>query len=380
MTKVQEFLRGGGTLEQLAERYAVKHRRHAEHNNLVLLKYDQINSPFTEPLVRECRGIIIDEADGWRVVARAFDKFFNHGEGHAAAIDWRTARVQEKVDGSLCMLYWYGDKWHVATTGTPDGSGNVHGGCLTFAELFWRTFKAMGLKLPHEHDESWQRHRVSFVFELTSPLNRVVVRHAEARLTLLAARQVEGARSLDPAYQHPELQVRHLADMYPVVREHPLQSFSDIAATFQNLDPLATEGYVVVDDAFRRVKVKHPGYVALHQLKGEGMTDKRALEVVRTGEVAEVLAAFPEYAEDFRRVGAAYEALVSELEAAYEALNGEETQKDFALRAVKTRCPAALFAVRSGKAPSVREFLRTFRAENLMEILGLKAASMEEAP
>lgn len=378
MTKVQEFLRGGGTLAQLAERYAVKHKRHGEHPNLVLLKYDQISSPFADPLVRECRGIILDEADNWRVVARAFDKFFNHGEGHAAPIDWKTARVQEKVDGSLCMLYWYDGKWHVATTGTPDGSGNVHGGDMTFAELFWRTFKDMRLKLPHEHDESWQRHRVSFVFELTSPLNRVVVRHSEARLTLLAARQVEGAHSFDPEYQHPELQVRHLADMYPVVREHPLQSFEDVLATFQHLDPLASEGYVVVDDAFRRVKVKHPGYVALHQMKGDGMTDKRALEVVRAGETAEVLAAFPEYAEDFRRVGTAYESLITELEAAYEAMKGEATQKDFALRAVKTRCSAALFSVRSGKAPSIREFLRTFRVENLMEILGLKPSTMKE--
>lgn len=379
MTKVQEFLRSGGTLAQLAERYAVKHRRHVEHQNLVLLKYDQINSPFAEPLVRECRGIILDEADGWRVVARAFDKFFNHGEGHAAPIDWKTARVQEKVDGSLCMLYWYGDKWHVATTGTPDGSGDVHGGGLTFAELFWRTFKSMGLKLPHEHDDSWRRHRVSFVFELTSPHNRVVVRHREARLTLLAARQVEGVRSFDHEYQHPELYVRHLADMYPTVREHPLQSFEQIAATFQHLDPLSTEGYVVVDDAFRRVKVKHPGYVALHQMKGDGMTDKRALEVVRAGETAEVLSAFPEYADDFRRVGAAYEALISELEVAYGAMKGEAIQKDFALRAVKTRCSAALFAVRSGKAPSVREFLRTFRVENLIQILGLKMAPTEDA-
>lgn len=378
MTKVQEFLRNGGTLAGLLERYAVKHRRHGEHPNLVLLKYDQINSPFSEPLARECRGIILDEADNWRVVARAFDKFFNHSEGHAASIDWKTARVQEKVDGSLCMLYWYGGKWHVATTGTPDGGGPVHGSSMTFAELFWRTFRAMGLRLPHEHDESWRRHRVSFVFELTSPLNRVVVRYAEARLTLLAARQIDGAHSCDPEYQQPELNVRHLADMYPVVREHPLQSFEEIAATFQALDPLTSEGYVVVDDAFRRVKVKHPGYVALHQMKGEGMTEKRALEVVRAGETAEVLAAFPEYSEDFRRVSAAYEGLIAELERAYSAFRDIQEQKAFAAEALKTRCSAALFRVRAGKAASIREFLTTARIEMLVEILGLKSIPAEE--
>jgi hypothetical protein len=52
-----------------------------------------------EPIVRESRGVILDEADDWRVVARAFDKFFNYGESGADEIDWGTARVQEKVDG-----------------------------------------------------------------------------------------------------------------------------------------------------------------------------------------------------------------------------------------------------------------------------------------
>ena len=88
--------------------------------NLVLFKYDQVNSPMDNPVVQECRGIILDEADDWRVIARPFTKFYNYGEPNAASIDWTTARVQEKVDGSLCAFYHYKGDWHVATTGTPD--------------------------------------------------------------------------------------------------------------------------------------------------------------------------------------------------------------------------------------------------------------------
>ena len=43
--------------------YFVKTKR---DGNFVLLKYDQIRSDLTIPLVRECRGIILDELGGYR--------------------------------------------------------------------------------------------------------------------------------------------------------------------------------------------------------------------------------------------------------------------------------------------------------------------------
>ena len=33
--------------------------------------------------------------------------------------------MQEKLDGSLCVAYYYQGDWHVATTGTPDAGGPV---------------------------------------------------------------------------------------------------------------------------------------------------------------------------------------------------------------------------------------------------------------
>lgn len=44
-----------------------------------------------------------------RVVCRPFDKFFNSKEaGHKKEpVDWTSARVYEKVDGSLIKCYFY---------------------------------------------------------------------------------------------------------------------------------------------------------------------------------------------------------------------------------------------------------------------------------
>lgn len=66
---------------------------------LVLLKYNQIDSDLSINMVQECRGLILDSKDDWRVVRMSFEKFFNWGEKNAAGIDWSTARVQQKVDG-----------------------------------------------------------------------------------------------------------------------------------------------------------------------------------------------------------------------------------------------------------------------------------------
>ncbi len=356
--RVVQFLRDGGTLETLTARYAIKARRHEVFPNLVLLKYNQIDSLFSEPIVRECRGVVLDEADGWRVVSRSFDKFFNYGEGHAASIDWPTARVQEKLDGSLCSVYWYGGGWHVATTGTPDGSGPVGSLDLCFADLFWRTLGRDNLD--HIPDARGR----TFMFELCTPHNRVIVPHRESRAVLLSVRDLDTMQEERPG---------NYADFFPVVREFPLGSFEEALATFATIDPLRQEGYVVVDGHFNRVKVKHPGYVAIHHLKGEGVpTPKRFLEIARTGEGSELLAHFPEWASDYEAVKAKYEALADELGRQFREISATSTtQKEFALKATKTRCSAALFAVRAGKSETVRGFLSSMRIENLASALGL---------
>lgn len=353
---LQDYLRGGGTPAELAEKFAIKTRRHEKHANLVQFKYDQINSPLREALVQECRGVILDEAENWNVVARAFDKFFNHGDPLAATIDWSTARVQEKVDGSLCVLYHFNSEWHVATTGTPDASGDVNGCGILFRDLFWRTFKAMGLALPDGHTNK------AFLFELTSPWNRVVVRHADERLVLL------GIRRRDGKWYDPE------GWGYPAVKSYPLGSFEEILASFQGIDPLSQEGYVVVDGSFNRVKCKHPGYVALHHMKGDGLVSpRRVLEILLAGESTEVLTAFPEWAPYFTEASDKLVALASAIDSDYARLKPIPIQKDFALEAVKTRCSAALFQLRQGRIKSADEYLRAMTTDRLADVLDLKS-------
>jgi len=362
MLKIQEALLGGMSLAALTEKYAIIVRRHPAYNNLVLLKYDQLESPMGEPLVQECRGLILDEAESWRVISHPFNKFFNSGEGHAAVIDWSTACVQEKLDGSLCTLYWYDGKWNVATSGSPDAGGNVNDlPDLTFAKLFWKTFNEQGLKLPPHTDVD-----INFMFELMTPFNRIVVRHTDCSVKLI------GARDRYYGHEYPTTSPRMIATGHPAVRSFALTSFEDIVASFSTIDPMSQEGYVVVDAQFNRNKVKHPGYVAMHQLRGEGNpTAKRMLALVQTGDHEEVLSYWPEWEPLFKEVSARISRLESELSHAYLQIEDFPSQKEFALEAVKTRCPGALFAMRAKKVSALRTYLANMNINTLHDLLKL---------
>lgn len=69
----------------------------------------------------------------------------------------------------------------------------------------------------------------------------------------------------------------------------------------------------------------------------------------------------------------------SEVERDYEALRGIETQKDFAMKATKTRCSAALFMLRAGKTPSVRDYFAGVPVDSVMNLLGYKADERGQA-
>lgn len=379
---IVQFLRAGGTLNDLLISRGITTKRHRQYENLVLLKYNQIESPMSDPLVQECRGIVLDEADNWRVVSRAFDKFFNHGEGHAAPIDWSTAEVQEKVDGSMIAVYAYKGAWHAATTGTPDGCGDVHGNDAsgtwsprpgitwpvppTFAGYFWQTLSLYDCPILREAPTGAPE-CLTWIFELTGPLNRVVIPHAEAKVTLLGARITETGRWV-PLRDAAKI----LGSNVPVARSFPLQSVEDVLASFVTLSPLAQEGYVVCDAAFHRIKVKHPGYVALHHAK-DGMSVRAFVEIAKSGETSEVEAAFPELKGQIDDVRDRYERLVIATEADFAAHRHRAPKKDFAL-AIKDRPhSAALFQMYDGKATSARAFYATRTADQLMPLLGLKA-------
>jgi hypothetical protein len=269
-------------LTTLQEQYKVIVNRDGD---LVSLKYNQIESPMHEPIVQECRGMVVDVANA-RVLAHPYNKFWSYGDAPAATIDWSTARVLEKLDGSLMILYWdpNTEAWSVASSGTPRAGGPFGAEARTFRDAFWETWHALGMKLPAYTG-------TCFMFELCTAGNRIVVQHDRPRLVL------HGARDRGSGAEWGLGELAEVAEMrnWELVKSFPIGSIEDCLAAADALDPLACEGFIVVDAAFNRIKIKSPRYVALHHMKGEA-TLRRAIELWQTGEASELLTYFPEMA------------------------------------------------------------------------------------
>jgi RNA ligase len=360
--QIQKFKRSGGTDEDLFAKYAINARRHPQYPNLAMYKYDQIGSPFHERIVQECRGIILDAGANYRVVNLAMYKFFNLHEPLAAEIDWSTASVQEKCDGSLIQAYRYDGNWHIASSGTPDAGGEVNGFGVSFRDYFLQTFAKYDQEWPDAYEN------LCFFFELTGPLNRIVVNHKESGVVLLGGRNLADDELRELPLQEASLYFPKI----PTVKTCPMTSVAEMVAAFETMNPLEQEGFVVRDAQDRRIKVKCPAYVTLHSLKG-GMSRRAIVEIVRKGETSEIESAFPEFAEMLEECRGRYGKLVSECERDMHDLRGIAVQKEFALQAVHKRCPGALFAVRAGKYIDFKHyFAEGLHLDNLISTLGYK--------
>jgi T4 RnlA family RNA ligase len=358
---LQEALRSGTmTMEDIQLKLNIKCTRSKVYENLVLFKYDMIDTPMADPISQCCRGTILDTDNNWNIVSRPFDKFFNSEEALAVSVDWKTARVQEKLDGSLMNLYYYGGKWNVSSSGNPDAAGNVNGAGFTFADLFWKTWNDLGYVLPDITQKN-----LTFMFELMTPYNRVVVPHTSNKLVLI------GVRDNLTGQEHKVEQY----NQYQTVKNFKIKNMADLTESFGSFEGINQEGYVVVDDCFNRVKVKHPQYVMLHHMRGNtGPTLKNTLEIIASGEQMEILSYFPEWQPIYDEVKSRFDKAIKSIEDSYNEAVAKTVggnQKDFASIATKAPCPDALFKLRSGKHKTVTEYLKSLALDRLMDVVGI---------
>lgn len=82
--------------EFLSKKFHLKVTRHQRFLNLVQLSYSNTACDMSDPMVRECRGIVLDAKKNWEVVCFPYTKFFNYGEPLAADLDWRCVKLMEE--------------------------------------------------------------------------------------------------------------------------------------------------------------------------------------------------------------------------------------------------------------------------------------------
>lgn len=277
--------------ELAQEPYCLKIKR---DQGYVMFSYDQIRSNFNISLVREARGIIFKEGRWQTPVCWAFNKFGNYGESYAPDIDWSTAFVTEKIDGSLIKIWW-DNEWHISTNGTIDafkaelGDARMHDFGYYFLEALGKYYNSFG-----EFVSGLETHR-TYMFELVGPYNRVVVPYDEPDLYFLGAR----TNSSGEEFYCSELVAGALGlGKFKRPAHYSLTSLDDCikAAELKTWDD---EGFVVADAHNNRVKIKSPAYVLAHFMRNNNViTRKHIIRVILENETAEFLC----YAADYKDV------------------------------------------------------------------------------
>ncbi len=260
------------------------------HPKLMLLKYGKDNVDFSDPIVCECRGIVL-EKESLDVVSVAFDKFFNMCEPNCAEIDWASARVTQKMDGSLVTLFWYDGKWNLKTNGAIDAHDvpTPSNPKKSLYDLF--------MEAEAEQTISWNllNNDECYSFELMAPENRVIIEYPKPMIRFLMARNRVTGEELDyTPDNNPTGVVMPMA--YPC---HTIQDCLDMIEGWDNDGRTDIEGFVVCDKFHRRMKIKTRAYVTAHYLRGEiTMTVRNAIKIIRDGDETEFVTYSP-WRKDF---------------------------------------------------------------------------------
>lgn len=238
-------------------------------DDFVSFHYSLFESDMSNPIVRECRGSIF-HATTLNCVCMPFYIFRNYEEEIADTIDWSTARVQEKVDGSLIKFWYYGSAWHISTNGTIDARKAPANDTESFYDIVHEAVDVEELC-------AYLSTECTYMFELVSPKIDHVCTYSDTCLYILGARELKSGKEFSDWDIAPWL-----------VREPHSYSLSSLNEIVASLDFLSDneEGYVVVDADWHRIKVKSPIYLAKHYARANGqLSIKKILQMWRNQEL-----------------------------------------------------------------------------------------------
>ena len=195
-----------------------------------------------------CRGLIVDKDD--TIVSICLKKFFNLEE-HQENLPDGDYKVEDKLDGSMGILYWIGDIPYLATRGSFESEQAIKG-----TEILHKTLGDRKL------DKD-----ITLIFEILYRQNRIVIDYGdEEKIVLLTGIDKNGNEvdDLPDYFERPVNYNKKITELKETQRDN-------------------AEGYVIKwKDGFR-LKVKFAEYVRLHRIL-TGINERRIWEILRNGD------------------------------------------------------------------------------------------------
>jgi RNA ligase len=208
-----------------------------------------------------CRGLIVDSSTG-KVIVRPFSKFFNYEEV-PDEVPWKTSDyvyVQEKMDGSLGILFNFNGEWVLSTRGSFTSDQAIRGMEILRSKYILDAFEPSA----------------AYICEIIYPENRIVVDYKKEKIVFLGAvinRAFNWKESdwdelhwttAQAYFKMSGIKAKDIVKTEQIFRE---DLGHDLYKKLKTFNKKNEEGYVLrFHPSNTRIKIKFEDYVALHRI------------------------------------------------------------------------------------------------------------------
>ncbi len=307
-----------------------------DEETVYIYNYHQWKTPYRSTIGKEARGLILNKLSN--VISFSFERFPSYKQDSEAdeEFHWDSAYLEEKLDGSLVVIYSYRGQHFVQTRGLIDASGEISGTGVSYHDAVMGYLNNTENRKPvHSANDdplSCFYGNMCYVFEYIGPGNRHVTPYDTTMLVLLSIFNRNTLLEMPKdfvnnyAIRHhfPRPITLHLTDLYDTIGENLNYHMNKLAV----LD----EGYVIVDKDKRRLKIKNKSHLEMSQALNieDGVRPNHFASIVLRGEHGEIKAYFPEYGGILDLMLETLEDLRKECSDLWEASKDIELRKDFA--------------------------------------------------
>ena len=303
-----------------------------------------------DAVTTQCRGLITEDTTG-EIVVRPFKKFFNYEEVAGKGVipskgDY--VYIQEKMDGSLGILFCYEGEWVMATRGSFTSDQAIKG-----MEILKRNYPVF--------DRAWMT-EYAYLVEIIYPENRIVVDYGKEKITFLSV-VLNESYNWKPT-DETELHWTTACSIFAgngikksdIVKTEQHFNFSDeLYKSLKEKNETNKEGFVLrFFPGNFRMKIKFEEYVRLHKIMTEVST-KSVWEIVSNGDNMEsLLKDVPdEFYDKIKKYVAElkfqYSTILSEYTIIYNTISDlQNNRRVFAERALLFKYPQILFRMVDG--------------------------------
>lgn len=276
-------------------------------NNLYRVHYTS-ESDLTNPLVFQCKGIILDMKTN-QIVCYSSDYIYEHPTDtlpdsvYSRLQAFNDVKVEEAVDGTVIRLFHHNDEWRLATNKTLDAywkGARWNTSRKTFGQMFSEAV-SFGDRGGLDYTKLNKEYAYSFI--LMHPENRIIHRYHTPNIRHISTmNQTTLSEVFDTVY---------------FLNGHEVPKPADCTSKFDTFDTVLNaanslhyenEGYLLSykneeDDRLVRVKVVGKEYLNVKMLKGNTFNmNERCLDLLLEGKLKLFLNYFPEFNKRARHV------------------------------------------------------------------------------